>query len=258
MHMVLSKNSQLRRPADVSADIVKRLQMGATLRQIAEELHIHRTTIHRKMEDWYGEEEWDAMLSKLRKKGKFQSGNSVGIETRFQKGHKHGIASRWPKNNLRGRAAKNWRPIGSIMLKMIRKGKRRIPVRFIKVIDEANKYGWIRYARWLWQQHYGPVPPGMVVCCLDGNMSNDDNLDNLEVMKRVDYVRYLESRFPVRLEQRKLRNSRALKKHWQHNDKRKAQKLWECSSCGADYHVAIPETCEKCGACSFERIERKE
>lgn len=44
---------------------------------------------------------------------------------------------------------------------------------------------WMDYARWLWEQHRGPVPCGLRVAHVDGDTLNDD-LNNLELCTAAD------------------------------------------------------------------------
>lgn len=73
-------------------------------------------------------------------------------------------------------------PIGTIV---IRKQKRsdgsRFKYRAIKVRHAKGGLAFQRYARWLWEKHYGPVPQGKRVIHKDGDEMNDD-LENLTIV----------------------------------------------------------------------------
>ena len=47
---------------------------------------------------------------------------------------------------------------------------------------------WVLYHRYLWEQTYGPIPPGMILVFKDRNPLNCD-LDNLELISRRENLR---------------------------------------------------------------------
>lgn len=228
------------------------------MRQVSKEMHMHRTTIHKYMRIYYGAKRWAKILAGLMARRGFQQGSTAGTNTRFKSGHKKGMATRWVKGQLRGRAARLWKPVGSLMVKRIKYGpfhKRFHAVTFIKVKDEPNALdNWMPYARWLWQQKYGPIPKGHAVVALDGNRSHDNDIENLACMALPDYQRYLEARFPDKLAQRKRRLSVSLRKYRRDERLRdKKQIIWECPNCAFSSTVQL-KRCPKCGHTSFERI----
>lgn len=90
-------------------------------------------------------------------------------ETQFKKGQRT------------GKAAINWRPIGTILTDT--DGYLRIKVRDAVHGKEATGFGntkvWPLYARHVWEQHKGPIPPKHKVIFLDKDRSNCaiENLD---------------------------------------------------------------------------------
>lgn len=216
------------------------------LKAIAKELHTHWTTLYRNLRTYYGEH-FDEKLEFYRSRRGFRKGTEIGKEWRFK------------KNVLRGICARKWRPIGSTMTKKYRYGPKKKKYRLVKLIkisDEVNGNNWVIYARWLWEQNFGPIPKGMKICHLDGDRAND-NLDNLALMKQGDIVRYLESRFPKKLEQRKRRNQAAQKKRYATGSRVKIKRtFWECAQCGAEYPTK-EDSCSKCGSSSFEQVKVK-
>jgi hypothetical protein len=98
-------------------------------------------------------------------------------ETQFRKGVRMGIA------------AKNWRPVGTILPDA--DGYLRIKVR---EAQPGERYGfgnvrvWPLMQRHVWEQVHGPIPPGHNVCFKDGDRSNCA-IDNLELVSRADLMR---------------------------------------------------------------------
>jgi hypothetical protein len=68
----------------------------------------------------------------------------------------------------------------------------------IVVYEEGKTRRPMRYARYLWIQRNGPVPPGMVVAALNGDI-NDTREDNLALMTRSQLGSLMQSRRPSEL-----------------------------------------------------------
>ena len=144
------------------------------------------------------------------------------------------------------------------MLKKTRYGpkkKRYKQRRFIKIGNKPNgKYNWVLYKRYLWIKEHGSIPKGMCIVSLDGNWMND-SMDNLACMKRVDYMRYLETRFPKRKEQRIRRMLASRLKNKKAKDPCKPiTELWECPSCGYDNKTKFNQ-CPRCNSHLSEIIK---
>jgi hypothetical protein len=91
--------------------------------------------------------------------------------------------------NRSGKAALNWRPIGTIAVDS--EGYQRIKVREAER-GEAYGFGntrvWPLLNRHLWAQAHGPIPPGHSVVFKDGNRANCV-IENLELVSRADLMR---------------------------------------------------------------------
>jgi hypothetical protein len=96
-------------------------------------------------------------------------------ETQFRKGDRTGVAAR------------NWRPIGTILPDP--EGYLRIKVREAVHGAEATGFGnvrvWPLLARHVWEQGHGPIPPGHVVAFKDRDRGNCA-MDNLELISRAE------------------------------------------------------------------------
>lgn len=126
-----------------------------------------------------------------------------GIGTRFSKGHvpaNKGLRRPgWGPGRMKetqfkpgvrqGVAAKNWRPVGTILPDS--EGYLRIKIREASK-GEAYGFGnvnvWPLLQRHVWQQAHGPIPPGHNIVFKDGNRANCA-LDNLECIPRAEMMR---------------------------------------------------------------------
>jgi len=162
-----------------------------SLKKMVRKMHTSRVVFLRNMRDYYGSEQWEAIIEDYRSRRGVQPGERRGRGTEFKKG------------TLRYINARRWRPIGGFQLKRrwyTPPGKSRKKaikwIRWIKVKDEPyGKYNWMEYARYLWIKNCGPIPKGKVVVHLDGKTLNN-SLENLFCMTRGDYLRYLDAKFP--------------------------------------------------------------
>ena len=203
--------------------------------------------------------------------------------TRFRRGHKawnkglKGIhlspASEFKKGCLRGQAARNWRPIGTITIRCDtlfgwqrsrrykngehRKGK---PRRWIKIRDDGlPQKRWVPYARFLWEQNRGPVPAGYIVVHRDGNQMNDA-IDNLIIVDRRLHLHRTSHSDPEVVARRTQRSAKARKRNTAARRILRRQTTyttptWHCPGCGATYETDTPpQWCSKCSGYSFERI----
>lgn len=126
-----------------------------------------------------------------------------GMGTRFPKGHvpaNKGLrrpgwgpgrmkATQFKRGERRGVAARNWRPVGTILTDT--EGYHRIKVHEARS-GEAYGFGnvrvWPLLQRHVWEQAHGPIPKGYNVCFKDGDKSNCA-LDNLELVSRADMMK---------------------------------------------------------------------
>ena len=129
---------------------------------------------------------------------RLRRGDAVGARFRYPKGHvpankglrRPGWAAgrmretQFKPGERRGVAAKNWRPIGTILSDL--KGYLRIKVREA-LKGEAYGFGnvrvWPLLQRHVWAQAHGPIPPGHAIVFKDGHRANC-RLDNLECITR--------------------------------------------------------------------------
>jgi hypothetical protein len=99
-------------------------------------------------------------------------------ETQFQKGARS------------GKAAKNWRPIGTVQPDS--GGYLRIKVREAVYGAEPTGFGnsrvWPMYNRYVWEQHNGLIPPKHLVVFRDRDRGNC-SIENLELISMAENVR---------------------------------------------------------------------
>lgn len=132
-------------------------------------------------------------------------GTTTGASHRFvkglvppNKGVKHPVGwgpgrmkeTQFRKGQLSGKAAQNWRPIGTILADP--EGYLRIKVREAAHGKEPTGFGntkvWPMYSRWLWEQQKGAIPPKHIVAFKDGNRTNCV-IGNLELLSKADNAR---------------------------------------------------------------------
>lgn len=110
-----------------------------------------------------------------------------GLDCKFQKG--------WPSYNKgkhmtpeqyerckgtmfkKGQACINRKPVGS----------ERFDKDFYVMIKVAEPRKWVLKHRWLWEQHYGPIPKDMLVTFKDGDKSNLD-INNLMLCTKGEHA----------------------------------------------------------------------
>lgn len=123
-------------------------------------------------------------------KDKYQPGYqnllSYGYMTRFKEGnipHNKGVPMRSDvyekvKHTMfkKGNKPHNTKPIGTISLRADNSGKQ---YQYIKIADSH----WELYHRYIYEQHYGPIPKGQVVIFKDKNQNNL-SIDNLSCISK--------------------------------------------------------------------------
>lgn len=192
---------------------------------------------------------------------KGRKGMHLSPDTEFKKG-----------GPLRGVAARNWRPVGTITIRYDKptraerrrrgpkkKGKAR---RWIKFRDHGRpQYRWMPYARWLWQKRYGPVPAGLLVAHIDGDQLNDA-IANLTLVDRRRNL-HIQCHSKPEVVARRIAASassrrsntlarRAIRRLHRCKDRRPTT-AWYCPACGATWEKQPPR-CPKCGASALEKI----
>lgn len=112
-----------------------------------------------------------------------------GIENRFKPGHaswnagKKGwhAGGRAPETQFKpGQKPHTWVPVGT---EQIRDG-----YLWRKVTDGHGRHDWRQVHVLLWEQHHGPVPPGLILVFKDRNRQHIA-LDNLELIDRAELCR---------------------------------------------------------------------
>ncbi len=140
----------------------------------------------------------------LRSSCRLRLGHSLGRATQFSKGHvpaNKGLRrpgygpgrmkeTQFRKGQRTGMAAKNWRPVGTILPGS--DGYLRIKVREAKHGKEPTGFGntkvWPLYQRYVWEQHNGPIPSRHLVVFKDGNKQNCA-IENLECISMAENAR---------------------------------------------------------------------
>lgn len=186
--------------------------------------------------------------------GSFRTGHEA-----WNKGHK-GISypgcepTQFKKGCLRGKAARNWRPVGAIVVWAgSKKGARhkRRPRRMIKVRDEGPRaQQWVPYARYLWERDHGPVPEGCFVGHRDNDPLNDDP-SNLILLDCATHMRRLNGRPEVRAKARESLR-RALTRQKKADGIRPTAHVWDCEACAAEFETET-DRCPKCGGYAITR-----
>ena len=209
----------------------------------------------------------------------------AGRRYRFKKGHRPwnkglagwrppGAEKGWFKpGQMRGAAARNWRPIGTVTIRhdsppKRRRGRKRkagMPPwgqgrRFIKVRDDGRPQDrWVPLAVFLWQRRHGPVPKGCCVVHLDGDTLNDDQA-NLGLIHRRKLLAFQHRLNPGIAERRRAASSKvntlrhATNREFRRRHGRPSVQ-WDCPACGAVFDQGDrPDRCSKCGSYTLEKI----
>ena len=176
--------------------IVARMRAGSTFTAEMTALHCGYEVLARAVLAVISRDELEKILhANRRRHGKrtgFQPGSApwnTGLKGWCPPGSR---ATQFKPGTLRGKAARSWRPVGTIVTRteaprawylrseefrathanVFARYPRR---RFIKIRDDGppqNRY--VPLARWLWERDHGPVPAGKFVAHFDGNTMNDD------------------------------------------------------------------------------------
>ncbi len=67
--------------------------------------------------------------------------------------------------------------------------------RYTSYWKNESELGYVYRYRWLWEQSNGPIPEGMVIHHINGDMT-DDRLENLELMPSDEHGRHHQSKQP--------------------------------------------------------------
>lgn len=224
-----------------------------------------------------------------------------GVETRLKQGHatwNKGMKGWSPQGSEATRFKKGYLPAqhqhkGTIRIRTNSNGKQYSFIKVLGIIDGVHR--WRLYARYIWEQHYGPIPKGRLIIHKDGDPLND-SIDNLLMIIR-NQLPIVQRQIDPLLEKRRLRASiAAAKKRGKANRKARAKaakqagrqavlaardavidakekravltalrhvtipdiERWECISCGFDFNKQPPDKCPKCSRSSFEKVKIKQ
>lgn len=140
------------------------------------------------------------------KKGCFVTGSVPWNKGRAYHAGGRSIETQWKPGEIRGQAARLYRAVGSVVVRFAKPPKRYRgranarkgpPSRWIKVRDDGPPAGrFVPYARYLWEQRHGPVPPGRLVVHADGDTMNDEP-DNLILITQAENMQRLLARAEI-------------------------------------------------------------
>ena len=155
---------------------------------------------------------------------------------RTSRGHRRSPATEFKRGQIRGQAARNWRPVGFVH---VRVEKRRLRRRWIKVREGGpHRHRWIPLARWLWEHEHGPVPAGSFVVHRDGDTMNDD-LSNLSLTTRRELPGWQETVRP-NMERKRLERCRAAQvRRWRDFRRLKAARTAKSEAMEMLQHEAV-------------------
>jgi hypothetical protein len=126
--------------------------------------------------------------------------------TQFPPGYLGGKATQFQKGNL----PFNTQPVGSINKRKDTNGK------FYSYIKIAHS-NWQLLNRYLWEQNFGKIPPGMIVIFKDNNEDNNE-ISNLELIsKKENMNRNSMHQYPLEIKQILILKNKLIKKttKWQ-------------------------------------------
>jgi predicted Zn-ribbon and HTH transcriptional regulator len=177
-------------------------------------------------------------------------------------------ATEFKPGNIRGAAARKYRAVGTITIrhdkppKRLRYRKNAKPGRarrYIKVRDDGPPHRRYEvYARYVYEQNYGPIPPGLVVIHKDGDTMNDDP-QNLLLTDYAGSLAHRKALDPcaerVRLKQlRKCQKDRRAQESIKREKLGRPVRLYECQACGYDGPDKIT-CCPKCSSYQIDPVK---
>jgi len=262
-----------------AARIAKRLREGGvTIRQLLKQYRCCHATMIRAILSQISLKDWKKIrhehLARGNVKSRFQKGQPAWNKGKHYNPGGRSAETRFKPGCIRGWAARIWRPIGTVTIrydtppKRLRGRKRKDgmppwrgkPRRWRKVKDTgAPQYCWIPYARYLYEQKYGPLPAGWFVVHENGDQMNDV-IVNLVAVDRRRHLALQMKRDPGHLIRCRTAAGKAARQR--HEKNRQMQRfhgpiriIYDCPQCGAQYcGRKAPQRCNKCGNSSFEKI----
>jgi len=261
--------------ADAETVVERLLSDRATITSIMREYHVGygplRRLYHARTTAAQRAEASHRRCVRAGKAGGFQVGHVPC--TAGRRGIHRSPATEFKTGCLRGQAARNWRPLGSITVRNDKplkrqagqrgRARRRRRRKWIKVADAGRiQDRWIPLARYVWARARGPIPPRMCVIHLDGDTLNC-SLDNLMLVSRRGHLAAQMARDPGM--NRRLRRAAGAAAKLRHHRNRELRRLngpvatvWECRACGNEIGGKVgPGRCNKCGGSVFEKIARR-
>ena len=207
-----------------AAQIAGRLRHAhATLTGLMKEYRCGWSVIMRAVLSQMSKSQWKRIRNKKLSQG--------SIKNRFQKGHKPWQAGRKgihlsPATEFKkGHLPANHKHVGSIRIVTRERQGRINQYREIKVSGIIQgRHKWIPYARYLYEQKYGPIPKGHFPVHVDGDSMNDE-LDNLRIVDRKGHLALQMQRDPNMLKKCRRNASKALRKRWAAYRRKKARLL---------------------------------
>lgn len=260
--------------ADADGIVRRYLSGESTFSVIQREYHVAYPTLMRLLKS--------RLSARQLKRCRRRNNARGGVDNQFQKGHEPWNAgikglhfspeTEFKTGCLRGQAARNWRPIGTITvrydkgLKLAngRRSKRKHRKRrYIKVKDDGPMQNrWIPMARFNWEEANGPIPKGFLIVMVDG-CSMCDSLGNLRMVNRKQHNALQILRNPAQLVLCRQRAGAASRlRHCRNRTLKEIQgaalAFWECPACGNEvFEKDIPDRCTKCGSAVFVKSLRR-
>jgi predicted Zn-ribbon and HTH transcriptional regulator len=195
--------------------------------------------------------------------GRFPKGNIPW--TKGVKGLRLSPATEFKCGHIRGMAARRYRAVGTITIRNDKAPKRLRerknakpgkPRRYIKVRDDGPLHRRYQiYARYVYEQEYGPIPAGLIVLHKDGDTMNDDP-GNLLAVTHASSLNHMKDLDPnlehIRLKQlRKSQKDRRAEERVKREKYGKRVRIYECQDCGYDSEDKLA----RCPKCSSFRID---
>jgi len=260
-----------------AGEIAGRLRGGATVCGLMAEYRVGYLAMMRVVNSRMSPGEWAQIAKRNHARGgkpyRFKKGRPTWNKGRKGISYPGSRATQFKPGCMRGQAARNWRPVGTIVTRRDspprrprclgqrtgrpRKAKRR---RWIKVRDDGlAQRRWLPLARYVWERARGPIAEGLFVMHLDGDPLNDA-LENLAVLDAAGRFALQIRINPEMIARRRRRAGQAATYRHVVNRQLAAMEgprrtVWDCPACGHGVQShKRPARCAKCGSCSLEKL----
>lgn len=253
-----------RAAAEAIGQIARRFEAGEEIRRLARQRGVNPNTLSRLLHRRLGDRRCAEIVGRTH--ARLARENPLSPDATCT-GVRRSVESRRRRGILTGLYLRRYCCIGAV--KVRRQPGRRRGRRWIKIGDEGpHTVRWIPYARHLWQQTHGPIPPGWVVVHLDGDTLHDTPSNLLAIPKR-SMPAYCRALRPG-LDERRIAAVRAWFAKPRHRTKpinsrvamaRKRtidprRTIRQCPGCGAARNDKL-DRCPRCGAERIETIEQR-